>query len=320
MDSIEGIVTINYIDNLGKTLGSQQGLMMSFHHQSYVFSPFEIDQKHYTHATNIIITYKDNLLNIISTRIVYQYFLRVWEVNETCINPATEMTINFPNKNHFINNDKIDVINKIEYNGWNIILPSLYFHQLNNVYKLGSIIHTKNKITGMVVNHINNTSIIISMYYLKQIINGVDLHYANLYYGLDMRKISDDKNEIYVKEDWDMYPGENKLQKDDILIEIDNNIVNYEMFNDKIKEYITIDTWITLLFLEKSELTIKIIRNDNIKEINIPRIPIHNILQIKYYSPKPDELTFEKLQLNKTVERYQQLGNEILHNPKKIFV
>ena len=320
MDSIDGIITINYIDNTGKTLGSQQGLMMSFHHQTFVFSPFEIDQTHFTHAPNINLIYKDNILDIVSHRIVFQYFLRVWEVKGNGINPATEMTINFPNKNHFINNDKIDIINKIEYNGWHIVLPSLYFHQINSTYRIGSIIYTKNKITGMVINNFNETSIIISMYFLKQIMNSIDLNYANLYYGLDIKKNEQNLNEIYVKEDWEIYSGENKLEKNDILISIDDNIVEYEMYNDKIKEFISIDTWITLLYYEKSEIRIKVNRNNSIIDVIIPRIPIHHILQIKYFSSNPNEITFGELQKHKKIERYVKIGQEILANPKKIFV
>jgi len=320
MDSIDGIITINYLDTTGKTLGSQQGLMMSFHHQTFVFSPFEIDQTHFTHATNINLIYKDNILDIISHRIVFQYFLRVWEVKGNGINPATEMTINFPNKNHFINNDKIDIINKIEYNGWHIVLPSLYFHQINSIYKLGSIIYTKNKITGMVINNLNETSIIISMYFLKQIMNGIDLNYANLYYGLDIKKNEQNFNEIYVKDDWEIYSGQNKLEKNDILLSIDDNIVKYEMYNDKIKEFISIDTWITLLYYEKSEIIIKVNRNNNIIDVIIPRIPIHHIMQIKYFSSDTNEITFGILQKYKTIERYVKIGKEILENPKKIFV
>jgi hypothetical protein len=320
MDSIDGIITINYIDDTGKMLGSQQGLMMSFHHQTFVFSPFEIDQTHFTHVSNINLIYKDTLLDIVSHRIVYQYFLRVWEVKGNGINPATEMTINFPNKNHFINNDKIDIINKIEYNGWHIVLPSLYFHQINSLYRIGSIIYTKNKITGMVINNLNETSIIISMYFLKQIMNGIDLNYANLYYGLDIRQNDQNLNEIYVKDDWEIYSENNKLEKNDILISIDNSIVKYEMYNDKIKEFISIDTWITLLYYDKLEITVKVNRNNKIIDVIIPRIPIHNILQIKYYSSNPDEITFGEIQKNKTIERYAKIGQDILANPKKIFV
>jgi hypothetical protein len=320
MDSIDGIITINYIDDTGKTIGSQQGLMMSFHHQTFVFSPFEIDQTHFTHAPNINLIYKDTLLDIVSHRIVYQYFLRVWEVKGNGINPATEMTINFPNKNHYINNDKIDIVNKIEYNGWHIVLPSLYFHQINSLYRIGSIIYTKNKITGMVINNLNDTSIIISMYFLKQIMNGIDLNYANLYYGLDIKKNEQNFNEIYVKDDWEIYSGQNKLEKNDILLLIDDNIVKYEMYNDKIKEFVSIDTWITLLYSEKPEITIRINRNNKIMDVIIPRIPIHNILQIKYYSPKLDEITFGQIQQNNTIERYAKIGKEILDNPKKIFI
>ena len=92
------------------------------------------------------------------------------------------------------------------------------------------------------------------------------------------------------------------------------------MYNDKIKEFISIDTWITLLYYDKPDITVKVNRNNNIIDIIIPRIPIHHIMQIKYYSSNPDEITFGQLQKNKINERFAKIGQEILANPKKIFV
>ena len=43
-------------------------------------------------------------------------------------------------------------------------------------------------------------------------------------------------------------------------------------------------------------------------------------MQIKYYSSNPDEITISNIQQYKTVERYVKIGQEILANPKKIFV
>jgi hypothetical protein len=294
--------------------------MMSFHHQTVVFTPFEINQRHFTHATHINFTYKDKSFDIMTSRYVYPFFIRVWAIGELGVNPASEMNINFPNKNHIINNTKINTITKIEYNGWHIALPPVYLHQLSDIYQLGSIIYYKNKITGMVIKHFNETSLIISMYFLKMIINCIDMNYANLYYTLDMRDNKYNNKEIYVKDDWDIYLNNNKLCKNDIIVEIDNTIVKYQMFNTKINEYVTIDTWITLMYLEKSELNFKIIRNNQIKNVVIPRIPFDNIVQIKYYSNNPEEITFEKLILNQNIERYNMIGQELLANPKKMFV
>jgi len=146
------------------------------------------------------------------------------------------------------------------------------------------------------------------------------MKYAKLYYKLDMRDNKYNNKEIYVKDDWDIYLNNNKLCKNDIIVEIDNTIVKYQMFNTKINEYVTIDTWITLMYLEKSELNFKIIRNNQIKNVVIPRIPFDNIIQIKYYSNNPEEITFEKLILNQNIERYNMIGQELLANPKKMFV
>jgi hypothetical protein len=75
-----------------------------------------------------------------------------------------------------------------------------------------------------------------------------------------------------------------------------------------------------LLYYDKLEITVKVNRNNKIIDVIIPRIPIHNILQIKYYSSNPDEITFGEIQKNKTIERYAKIGQDILANPKKIFV
>ena len=91
------------------------------------------------------------------------------------------------------------------------------------------------------------------------------------------------------------------------------------MYNDKIKEYVSIDTWITLQYFESDELDIKIIRNNRIMNIKVPRIPIHNILQVKYYSPDSSELSFESMGINNGVERYDTYRNELKLNPKKMF-
>jgi len=320
MDCLDGIINVNFINDRGETFGTQQGLMMSFHHQTFVFTPFDINQEHFTHAKIINFVYNDKNFEIISSRYVYPFFLRVWTIGEIGVNPASDMNINFPNKNHSINNVKINTINKIEYNGWHIALPPVFMHQIIEKYNLGSVIYYNNKITGLVIKHLDNTSLIVSMYFLKLIINGIDMNYANLYYTLDMKNNIYQKKEIYVKDDWDLYPNTNRLCKNDVLLEINNTSVTHKMFNNKINEYVTIDTWITLMYLDNSELNFKIIRNNIIKNVLIPRIPFDNIVQIKYYSSNPEEITFEKLILNQDIERYSKIGRELLHNPKKMFV
>jgi hypothetical protein len=302
MNTPDGVININFIDDNRVFLGTQQGLMMSFHHQTFVLTAFDKSLTHFTHAKYANFAYKDKNYDMLTYRYVYPFYIRIREIVNIGINNASEMNINFPNKNHLINNTiKIDEILKIEYNGWHIGLPPVYFHQIDKKYDLGSIIHLKNKITGMIVTYLKNTSLIISVFFIKQIIQSNDLNYANLYYTLDIRKNYQNKNEIYIENDWDIYQN-HKLKKNDILLEIQNNPVQYKMYNDKIKEFVSIDTWITLMYLDLPELNIKIMRDNEIMNVKIPRIPLHNILQIKYYSSDPTEISFDLLNKN--------LGNE----------
>lgn len=315
MNIPEGIININFLDDNGKVLGYQQGLMISYHHQTFVLTAFDTVNTHFTHGKLANFVYKDKNFELITSRYVYPYYIRIWEIAETNINNATDMNISFPNKNHYIdNNIKIDYIKGIEYNGWHVALPPVYLHQINDRYTLGSIIHLKNKITGMVISHLENTSLIISMYFIKQIIQGCDLNYANLYYGINISN-----NEFYIQDDWDIYSNPVKLEKNDILLEIDNYPIKYEMYNDKIKEFVSIDTWITLQYFEVSELNIKIKRNNKIMNIIVPRIPIHNILQIKYYLSESVGFSFENMKINIGNERYDEFRNELKLNPKKMF-
>jgi len=314
MNIPEGIIDINYINERGQCQGSQKGLMMTYHHQTFVLTGFEVEQTHFSHCNDASFVYKDKNIQLTRSRYVFPFYIRIWEIDKIPVNIASDQTINFPNKNHYINNIKINKICAIEYNGWHITLPPVYFHQINNNYPIGTVIYINNKITGMVVHHLEKTSIIISTYFIKQIIQGYDLNYANLYYSID--KID---NIFYVKDDWDIYPNNNKLEKNDIILEIDNKKINYNMFNDKINDYISIDTWITLLFFEKNELNIKIKRNNQIMNILIPRIPIHNILQIKYYTTCSSDITFENMILNIGKERYDNIRNDLKYNPKKMF-
>jgi len=319
MNTPDGVININFIDDNGVLLGTQQGLMMTFHHQTFVLTAFDKSLTHFTHAKHANFVYKDKNYDMLTYRYVYPFYIRIWEIINIDINNASEMNINFPNKNHLINNTiKIDEILKIEYNGWHIALPPVYFHQIDKKYDLGSIIHFKNKITGMIVTYLNNTSLIVSVFFIKQIIQGNDLNYANLYYTLDIRKNMYNKNEIYIENDWDIYQH-SKLKKNDILLEIENNPVQYKMYNDKIKEYVSIDTWITLMYLDLPELNIKIMRDNEVMNIKIPRIPLHNILQIKYYSIDPIEITFDLLNKNIGNERYDKIRKDLLYNPKKMF-
>jgi hypothetical protein len=53
--------------------------------------------------------------------------------------------------------------------------------------------------------------------------------------------------------------------------------------------------------------------------IIVPRIPIHNILQIKYYLSESVGFSFENMKINIGNERYDEFRNELKLNPKKMF-
>jgi len=258
---LDGITKIAYINN-DKLIGVQNGLIMSYHNQTFVISPFDNNIDHFTNLSNAICKYGDLVIKLNSSRYVFPYFLRVWEIDHLAVNPASEMTINFPQKNHKINIDnningdnKINTIKNIEFNGWHSALPPILMHEINSMYKLGTVLYHNNKITGMIIKHFNSNSIILSMHLLKQVINGTDLNYGNLYYGLKVNN----KNQIYVYQDWDIYT--NKLKEGDIILQINDNTVNLNMLYEKYSNIIGFDTWITIMFLEYDQLKFKIKRN-----------------------------------------------------------
>jgi hypothetical protein len=311
---LEGILNIHFINEDGAVYGTQYGLMMSFHYQTVVFTPFVHDSKHFTHSKHAYFTINDKVVELMESRYAYPYFVRVWTTAPTGINSASGMTINFPNKNHIINNGtKIENIKNIEYNGWHISLPPIYVQAINGNIELGTVIQYKNKISGIVVKHHNDESIIIGMYFLKQLINGLDMNYAAIYYGI---KNVDDK--IIVAEDWDIYPSGLKIN--DIILKIEDVKAGETMFMNKIDKYIYIDTWIAWMYMENSELNITVKRDNNIMNIKIPRIPLSHIMQYKYYSNIPDDITFEKLVLNSKNSRYNMIGNQLKNNPKQLFI
>jgi len=310
---MEGILNIHFINEEGLVAGTQYGLMMSFHYQTVVFTPFVHDSKHFTHCSHAYFTLNDKVIELVESRYAYPYFLRVWTTTPTGINSASEMTINFPNKNHSINGKRIENIKNIEFNGWHIILPPIYVQAINKYVELGTIVYNKSKITGIVIKHHNDESIILGMYFLKHIINGLDMNYAGIYYG--MSKVDD---KIVVTEDWDLY--ENGLKINDIILKIEDVKVNDTMYMNKIDNYIYIDTWITWLYMDHSELNLTVKRNSSIMNIKIPRIPISYIMQYKYYSKNLDDITFEKLILNSTNSRYSVIGNQLKNNPKQLFL
>ncbi len=318
MESLDGIVRLDFISSDGKNVGSQFGLMMTVHHQTMILTPFDISKNHFTHAPNAMINYKGKHIMLNKSRYSYFFFIRVFDCIETGVNPISEFKINFPSKNHFISDgNKIDSIDNIEYNGWHASLPQLFFQQINNKkIELGSITFHKEKITGMIVKHFHIDkeihSIVVGMYFLKQILNTNDTNISFVYYGLNVGK-----NTFYVDEDYDLYTD--KLKNGDIILSINDVPFNYGMYYDKFDKLLKMETWITLNFLDNTELRYKIIRKGKQQIITIPRIPIMNILQFKFYSDNPNEITFEKMHTN-CDDRVKEIGMELCKNPKKLFM
>lgn len=326
MEVIDGSIQVSYINEQGITVNTQNGLMMSCYDQTVIFTPLNINKSHFSHLKNAVCIIDDKVYELKESRLAHPFLIRIWNIKYTGINPVSELTINFPKKNHYIKDQKIDMVNDIYINMWHVILPSIFAHEINIIVELGSVLHYNNKVSGMVVTHFQDKSIIISTYTLKQLINGQDYFYANIYYGLSLNQ----KNNIYVKEDWEQY--ENSLVKDDIILEIENvPIVVVEdenkrkkvtLYSDKYNKYVYIDTWITCMYLEKDKdnLQCKIIRNNTEMSVNIPRKPLSIIMQIPYYSNDEDGISFEKISTQSTVERYIKIGQDLKMNPKKLFV
>jgi len=310
---IEGSIRVDYLNSEGSVTGYQNGLIMSYHNQTVIFTPFNINRNHFTHSPNAVCVYNDTVINMNESRLSYPFLIRIWNIKPLGINPASELTNNFPKKNHIINKFKIDKVNDVNINLWHKILPSIFVHEIDYLADIGSVIHCNNKVTGIIISHLNNKSIIINTYTLKQLINGQDYLYANLYYGLSINE----DNKIYVKQDWEQY--NNCLLKDDIILEIKNIPVSMEMLFEKFNKNIYIDSWITCMYMEKEndELKFKILRNRREMEISVPRIPLYNIMQIPYYSDNEEQISFEKIN---TLERYAYIGVDLQKNSKKLFV
>lgn len=324
MNSIDGEVKVDYLNANGLTIGSQYGLIMSYHNQSVVFTPFNIDKTHFTHATIATCVYKDTVIELNESRLSYPFLLRIWTIKSIGVNPASELTLNFPKKNHFVGDTKITNIDEANINFWNVILPSIFVHKINSKINIGLCVHYNNKTTGIVVGYYNSTSIIVNTYTLKQLINGQDYYYSNLYYPLSINK----DNKLYVVDDWKQY--ENGLIKNDVLLEIQDipiNIVSDEngrkpvLYYEKLNNDIYMDSWITCTFMEKDnhDIKIKILRNQMEQSISIPRKPLHELLYIPYYS-SDDNLSFEQLHMHMGIERFDIIGKDLQRNPQKMFV
>jgi hypothetical protein len=323
MNVIDGIVRIDYLNPNGSVAGTQNGLIISNYNQSVLLSPFNINKEHYTHSKNALCIFNDQVIELNESRLSYSFLIRIWNIKLVDCNPISKLTINFPKKNHIVNDIKLDSVEDGNINFWNIILPSIFIQSISKIVNISSIIHFNNKVTGIVVSHQNDKSIIINTYTLKQLINGQDFYYSNLYYGLSLNY----KNQIYVKENWNQY--ENCLIKDDILLEIENTPINifYDakgrkpvLYYEKLDKDIYLDSWITCTFMEKDkeQINIKVIRNNIELNINVPRKPLYNEMQIPYYSNDDEQISFEKLKIN--TERYINIGVDLQKNPHKLFI
>jgi len=307
-------IKLDYLNNEGNVIGSQNGLIMSYHDQTVIFSPFNHDKHHFTHQ-NAICIINDTVINLTKSRLAHPFLLRIWEIECNRINPASELTINFPKKNHSINKMKIENIQDIDINMWHAVLPPILAHQINMNVDIGSITYINNQVTGIIVATMKNMSIIINVYSLKQLINGFDYNYANIYYGIGIKN-----NIFYIQKDFDQYT--NCLLENDILVSINGTKVEKEMYYEKFNKFLYIDTWITCMYMEKENdnLNVHIIREGVEMTIKVPRKPLDHIIQIPYYSENDTKISFELLTINKSIERFRQIGEDLQVHPEKIFV
>jgi hypothetical protein len=320
MDTICGATRVEFISEDGKSLGSIYGLIMSYYDQTIIFTPFNINKNHFTHSKNAITHINNKIIKLDQSRYSHPFLLRVWTLAlGISINPSSELTINCPKKNHNIlgSTNTIDEIEDISINFWHRTLPPFYAHVINNTYEIGTIIHFNNKPSGIIVSHLEKKSIIVNTFTLKQIASGLDFYYSGIYYKLKLSV----NNEVYVAEDWDLY--ENSLKKNDILLEINDTPVNVEdMYYSKLSKSLYIDTWITMMYMDinNNNLECKILRDNKIMNINIPRKPLMNLMQIPYYADEPDAISFEKMHVLNYIERYDSIARKLRDSPKLLFI
>jgi len=231
--------------------------------------------------------------------------------------------INFVKKNHYCSeNEQVTIIKTINFSDW-LYLPPVYMQSIiNKQIDIGVATYHKNsnthecKISGIVIMHKqiddNINSIVVDVYTLKQIMEHIDDFYSNMYYLFEIVN-----NRIYVKENWDIY--ENLLHVGDRLITIENTPVNLYMHHDETNKDLHFETWITMMYMKNETLVCKVNRNNQIVNISIPRIPLSNIIQYKYYSENPTEITLEKMYTNPTDINVKRVYDTICNNPKKLF-
>jgi hypothetical protein len=319
MEDVSGVIPIEYIKDDGTSIGTQYGLIMSYYDQTILFSPFDRNKNHFTHAKHAGCYINNKIIHLKESRYSYPFLLRVWVLPDKInINPFAELTIVCPKKNHSIfgSPNKIDAIEDIDINFWHATLPPFFAHAINKKYPIGKVTYFNNKPTGIIVSYIEDKSIIVNTFTLKQIAMGFDFNYAGLYYKIKMSK----DNQIYIAEDWDQY--DNCLKHNDILLEIEDTPVGKEMYYPKLQKELFIDTWITMMFMEKDneELECKVFRDNKQILVKIPRKPLSNLMQIPYYSNDESKISFEQIHVNNHLERYHNFGYELMKNPKKLFI
>ena len=311
MSIADSIIRVDYLNTDGSIAGSVNGLIMSYYDQSVIFTPFEIDKRHFSHLKNAICIMNDKIIHLNISRLAHPFLLRIWEIPFTGINPASELTISIPKKNHRLYdlNKQVNEINSIDFSIWHQTLPPILAHEIPIIVPIGTVIYFNDKITGYVVTHKYNKSIIINTYSLKQLICGYDYNYANIYYNVGINH----QKQFYIKEDWDLY--ENCLQRHDIILSIEDIPIDREMSSEEFKIpceqfqmpceklgiNLYINTWLTYMYMEKDnvELSFRIIRNNKEMIVKVPRKPLYTIMQIPYYSDDESKISFEQIYLTK---------------------
>jgi hypothetical protein len=313
------MVIVDFINEDGGIAGRQKGFMMSHHDKTVVFTPFNHNKNHFTHLSKACFMIYNKYIEMTESEYAYPFFMRIWTIPPNGLNSSSEFKTKFPRKNHmYENNNIIHTINNIidcDFNGWHISLPPIYVNVIKNkCIDIGTVTYMNNNISGIVILNNNNDSIILGMYFLKKLIKGYHTQYAGVYYGL----AENNRNQIYVKENWNIYT--NLLEVGDIILEIEDTPARSEMRQDIIEKDIYLDTWISWMFFIKDKLKFKIRRNNRIMNVTIPCIPIDHIIQYNYYSDNENEITFEKMYINNVDNRYKIIGEEIKNNPNKLFI
>ena len=204
-------ITICFVNEAAEvsTANTQLGLIMSYHNQTYVVTPFNHDKTHFTHYNNAYFNIENTRVNLVDSRYSYPFFLRIWKLIDLNINNMGEFNINFPKRNHYYGNDNIiDNLSPLYINGWHPCLPPIFVHKITDkILDIGTAIYSKQldiKITGIVILNYNNDSIVLSMYMLKNIIITNDYNYANLYYSIKLSRTNNNIKWLIVK-DWGAY-------------------------------------------------------------------------------------------------------------------